>query len=114
MMRNLLAERFKLRVHRETRQVPISSLTLDRCGAKLKPSSADATPSGFIRATADGLHMEVESGTMERLAQQLSVTAVRPIIDKTGLTGTYKYTLDWLPANRIPAPDAAHRPCSPR
>jgi uncharacterized protein (TIGR03435 family) len=43
---------------------------------------------------------------MEKLAQQLSVTAGRPVVDKTGLNGTYKFTLDWFPADRIPSPDS--------
>jgi uncharacterized protein (TIGR03435 family) len=106
MMQNLLAERFQLTVHPETKQAPIYALTVDRSGSKLTPGTSGAMPTGFVRATADGLHMETESGTMEKLAQQLSVTAGRPVIDKTGLNGTYKFTLDWFPANRLPSPDS--------
>ena len=46
--------------------------------------------------------MEAAKGTMEQLARQLSGTAGRPVIDKTGLTGYYAYTLDWSAANRTP------------
>jgi uncharacterized protein (TIGR03435 family) len=106
MMQNLLAERFQLKVHPETKQVAIYALTVDRSGSKLKPSASRTMPTGFVRATAEGVHMETESGTMEKLAQQLSVTAGRPVVDKTGLNGTYKFTLDWFPADRIPSPDS--------
>ena len=104
MMQNLLGERFKLQIQRKTNQVPIYALTVDRSGTKLKPGVPNTKPSGFVRATPDGLHMETNSGTMEKLAEQLSVTAGRPVIDRTALTGTFEYTLHWFPANRIPEP----------
>jgi len=106
MMQTLLAERFHLKVHRESREVPIYALVVAKNGPKLKASAPDAAPGGFVRATDKGQHMEATKGTMERLASQLSHTAGRPVIDKTGLTGTYAYTLDWFPSDRIPSPDS--------
>jgi uncharacterized protein (TIGR03435 family) len=50
--------------------------------------------------------MEDTKGTMQKLALQLSNSAGRPVLDKTELTGTYDYTLDWFPANRIPDSDS--------
>jgi uncharacterized protein (TIGR03435 family) len=46
---------------------------------------------------------------MEQLVRQLSVTAGRPVLDRTGLTGLYSYKLDWWPANR-PAPPEIETP----
>ena len=106
MMQNLLAERFQLKVHRETKEVPIYALVVGKNGPKLKESAQGAAAGGFVQATDKGLHMEAKKGTMEKLASQLSVTAGRPVMDKTGLTGTYEYTLDWSPANRIPSADS--------
>lgn len=101
MMQRLLAERFQMKVHFETREIPVYALTVGKSGPKLKPSASGATPGGVVRATDAGLHMEA-NGTMEKLASQLSASADRPVIHKTGLGGTYEYVLDWFPANRIP------------
>ena len=106
MMQNLLAERFQLRLHRETRDLPVYALVVGKNGAKLKISDPRAREGGFVQGTANGLHMETTKGSMERLARQLSSSAGRPVIDRTGLAGTYEYTLDWFPANRIPAPES--------
>jgi uncharacterized protein (TIGR03435 family) len=106
MMQNLLAERFQLRLHHETRDLPVYALVVGKNGAKLKLSDPDAREGSSVRGTADGLHMETKKGSMERLARQLSSSAGRSVIDKTGLPGTYEYKLDWFPANRIPAPES--------
>jgi len=102
MLQNLLADRFQLKVHRETKEVPVYALVVAKNGHKLKESSADATGKNFVRTGGGGMHMEAAKGTMEQLARQLSGTAGRPVIDKTGLTGYYAYTLDWSAANRTP------------
>jgi uncharacterized protein (TIGR03435 family) len=105
MVQKLLSDRFQLKVHRETVEAPVFALVVGKNGPKLKPIPADATGGGFVRATGKGLHMEAKKGTMEQLARQLSATAGRPVIDRTGLAGYYAYTLDWFPANRVPPPD---------
>ena len=74
-------------------------------GPKFQASAPDATGGYSVRAGESGLHMEAKRGTMEQLARQLSNTAGRPVMDQTGLTGYYAYTLDWFPADRTPPPD---------
>jgi uncharacterized protein (TIGR03435 family) len=106
MLQTLLSDRFQLKLHRETRETPVYDLVLGKNGPKLKESSADAKGKNFVSVTGAGMHMEATNGTMEQLARQLSVTAGRPVIDKTGLTGFYAYTLDWASANRPPEPDS--------
>jgi uncharacterized protein (TIGR03435 family) len=106
MMQNLLAERSQLRLHRETRDLPVYALVVGKNGAKLKISDPDAREGGSVRGTADGLHMETKKGSMATLARQLSSSAGRPVIDKTGLAGTYEYTLNWFPVTQIPAPES--------
>ena len=49
--------------------------------------------------------MDAPKGTMADLVKQLSVTAGRPVVDRTGLAGRYTFTLDWFPANRIAPPE---------
>jgi uncharacterized protein (TIGR03435 family) len=106
MLQTLLADRFQLKVHREARETPVYELVVGKNGPKLKEVAADATGGYVSRGSNTGqMRMEASKGTMEQLARQLSVTAGRPVIDKTGLTGYYKYTPDWLSANQPPDPD---------
>jgi uncharacterized protein (TIGR03435 family) len=105
MLQSLLADRFQLKIHRETKEVAAYALVVGKNGHKMKESSADAPGSNFTRGGI-AMHMEYSRGTMERLAGQLSGTAGRPVVDKTGLNGYYKYTLDWTPANRTPESDS--------
>jgi uncharacterized protein (TIGR03435 family) len=104
MLRSLLADRFQLKFRRERRETAVYELVLGKGVPKLKPP--DVTGHGFVEATSSGLHMEASNGSMAQLATQLSVTAGRPVIDKTGLAEHYAYKLDWFPANRDPEPDS--------
>jgi uncharacterized protein (TIGR03435 family) len=106
MLQSLLADRFQLKIHREMKEAPVYELVLGKNGPKLKEAATDAKPGSMTRGTASGMHMEVTKGTMDQLARQLSNTAGRPVVDKTGLTGSYAYTLDWVPANRAPDADS--------
>ena len=106
MMQALLAERFQLKIHRETREVPVYALVVGKNGPKLKETSAGAPGDNFVLSSRAGMHMEATRGTMEQLARQLSATAGRPVINKTGLTGYYAYQLDWTPGNRPADPES--------
>lgn len=105
MMQTLLADRFQLQVHRETQEVPMYELVIAKSGPKVKPAAPDATGGYSVRTTDKGLHMESSRSTMEQLTRQLAGTSGRFVVDKTGLTGLYAFTLDWWPANRVPPPE---------
>jgi uncharacterized protein (TIGR03435 family) len=99
MLQTLLAERFQLRIHRETRAVPMFALVVDKKGPKLRDSLPDEPSKGRITGDGSGMHMEVAKGTMAQLADRLSSNgAGQPVMDKTGLTGIYSYRLDWVNA----------------
>jgi uncharacterized protein (TIGR03435 family) len=107
MLQTLLADRFQLKVHRETRETPVYELVVGKNGPKLKHVGPDTTGGSMTRGLNTGaLHMETSKGTLEQLARQLSVTAGRPVIDKTGLAGFYAYTLDWASGIQPPQPDS--------
>jgi uncharacterized protein (TIGR03435 family) len=106
MMQALLADRFHLQLHRETQEVPMYALVVAKGGPKFKPSAPDATGGYSVRTSDKGLRMETTRSTMDQLARQLAGTAGRFVVDKTGLTGLYAFTLDWWPANRTPPPDS--------
>lgn len=120
MLQSLLADRFKLVVHRETRQLPIYALVVSKAG-KLPvsdetkcaahstgpappssvPGAAPPLPScgSFVRtanATKNGFHLMGRSLTLEDFAKILGDYAVvgRIVVDRTNLSGTYDMDLD--------------------
>ena len=108
MLRSLLADRFKLAVHRETRQMPAYSLTLargdGRLGAELRavppctPAAASpASPARRCGGFAVGAGSLKGTGvTMTQLAAELpSATEGRYVVDRTGLSGTFDVNLTW-------------------
>ena len=116
MLQSLLAERFKLEVHHEKKDMAVYELTVVKSGPKFQPSvPKDAhqedseaqrmqrDPEGFPILKA-GMSMAVVPGharirsdnqTMEWLARMLAGQLHSPVIDTTGLTGKYDYTLSW-------------------
>ena len=134
MMQSLLAERFKLAVHFETREVPVFALTAIKpgklgpkliphengrpCGDFADPYFTPAPPERVFRgevaagpdnfpAFCDHIGLIPKSGgvlllgyrnaTMEMIASSLSgaVGQGRPVIDRTGLSGRFDFTLEW-------------------
>lgn len=115
MLQKLLAERFGLVVHHETTMLPVYQLVVAKNGPKLKPSvaesgddppvSGDHDPDGFPQFNGPGFmarygpglvcHMKAQQQTMAALAWQLDTPngAGRTVVDKTGLTGKYDFTL---------------------
>jgi uncharacterized protein (TIGR03435 family) len=95
MMASLLAERFHLKTHRETREMPVYDLVVMKGGPKFHESAADASPILSLGGPRAWNRLKVTAGTMAQLATQLSVYQEigRPVIDKTGLTGRYDYAM---------------------
>lgn len=95
MLQSLLAERFDLVLHRETRQFSAYALVIGKGGPKLHPAAA---PEGSYRFRAQEGHAVGFSISMAMLADRLSrpdFQLDRQVIDLTGLKGTFDLTLDW-------------------
>jgi uncharacterized protein (TIGR03435 family) len=124
MLQSLLAERFSLTLHRGNKQIPIYELVVAKGGIKMKDSATDPAPPQLGKGD-DGKPLStlrwlekttiMQAYSMKSLAGILSMPAAfvgRPVVDKTGLTGTYNFTLDWsvysahAAANPSPADDA--------
>jgi uncharacterized protein (TIGR03435 family) len=100
MMQAMLAERFRLQVHRETRDIPVyvlERLRPDSLGPNLRPSTADcADRSGTPKCT-----MRIAPGSIAVVGNPWGMLRTnmgigdRPVVDKTGLTGRYDFTLVW-------------------
>jgi uncharacterized protein (TIGR03435 family) len=95
MLQALLADRFKLVVHRDTRAVPVYDLVLAENGPKLQQSlPGDAEAQGRVIQVGDG-HITGREVPIATLASLLSEQLGRSVIDKTGLATHYDVTLQW-------------------
>jgi uncharacterized protein (TIGR03435 family) len=91
MLQTLLAERFKLAVHRESRVVNAYALVVDKKGSKIQ--SVDPGPSAM---TWYQTRLVAKTVSMTQFADMLSSHLDRPVKDQTGLPGVYNITLEWL------------------
>jgi uncharacterized protein (TIGR03435 family) len=106
MLQSLLEDRFKLQVHRESRPTQVYVLGLAKSGSKLETSvpNQNRTPGCarvIIGAAEIGAAADCYNVTSTQLAQQLQSLAPGyfregPIVDRTGLTGTYDLHLEWM------------------
>lgn len=122
--RQLLAERFQLRVHNETRELPIYALVVASSDGKLGPSiqtvAVDRCPEAMARADARarsgqppmmpapgqrmacglGYNSGVLTGgsiSLAPLAQRLSPIVGRVVVDRTNLPGKFDFDVKWAP-----------------
>jgi uncharacterized protein (TIGR03435 family) len=135
MMRTLLAERFKLAVHHETRELPVYALVVARSDGKLGSQlQASTTDCAAIMAAARGrggppalsppgrppCGISLAPGRLggggfplSQLATTLSQFVQRMVVDRTGLAGNFDFELTWTPdqfPQGPPPPDAPPLP----
>jgi uncharacterized protein (TIGR03435 family) len=104
MLQTLLRDRFKLALHRETRQLPVYALTTAKNGAKLKPAeSASGITSDTNRTN---WHISAKT-TMPQFAEFLARKLDRLVVDETSLSGVFEIVLDAAPYSLDGSPDAA-------
>jgi len=128
MLQALLADRFKLTVQHDTKELPIYTLIVGKNGTKLKEVSPDAaaaavapTPGRGVRGGPGSIFVGFDSGSLTLNGTAVPIVAVvrtlsqslrRTVVDKTGLTGRYDITLKWSPEDNGggPAPGFAGPP----
>jgi uncharacterized protein (TIGR03435 family) len=90
MLQALLADRFKLRVHREMKQGPIYELVATNSGSKLKP---------VPESTSANVRVGQYNGrrTTAQLAAYLASIVGRPVVDRSGLSGIFEIDLQFRP-----------------
>jgi uncharacterized protein (TIGR03435 family) len=124
MLQTLLADRFRLKAHRESREMPVYLLALGKGGLKIQPLAEGAcTPLDLTHPPAPpkpgdpppnlcgvmmmgptgrgDMMVEVQGSTMTQFAQRLSGRLDRPVVDKTGITGKFNFHLEFTPDPHI-------------
>jgi uncharacterized protein (TIGR03435 family) len=107
MLQTLLADRFKLTLHRESKELPVYALTVAKNGPKVKTAE---TETGITSDSNRTRWHVVAKVSMRRFAEFLTGQAGRPVVDKTSLTGTYELTLDWAGDGAATSDDGAAGP----
>jgi bla regulator protein blaR1 len=113
MIQALLADRFKLTLHHETKELPEYVLVVAKNGPKMQEAKPDDTyPNGFKgpdgRPGAGMMRMmpgqiTAQGVVLANLVRTLSAQLGSTVIDKTGLTGKYDFTLQWSPDMNQPS-----------
>ena len=127
MLQNLLAERFQMTLHRETRTLPVYLLTVAKDGPKLNVAKKDPAESFAAVKAANaardaaisrdaalsgddspriGFHMD--SGSTSQLAEWLADHVDLPVQDRTKLDGLYSLGLSWTPDDVLLSNPASH------
>jgi uncharacterized protein (TIGR03435 family) len=103
MLQSLLTERFRVTIHRETKELSVYTLVVGKNGSKLKPNT-EGTPEEIMLNAKAGLFTLIgEDVTVPKIAEALFGQVERIVIDRTGIEGSFDFKLEWVP-------DAANMP----
>ena len=109
MLQSLLAERFKLALHRETRVLSGYALMVGKNGLKAKPSEPDA----LSRTSSGWGTIEAAGCSMAHLALKLSEVLHLPVADFTAVPGEFDFKLEWTSdAMRATPPSGGDKPAA--
>ena len=93
----LLADRFHLVVHRETRELQEYALVVEKSGSRLVAVPADTQPAARAGVQSACGRMTGTQAPISGLVLYLSRELKRPVLDHTGLPGRYNFELSWTP-----------------
>ncbi|HEX4277301.1 MAG TPA: TIGR03435 family protein [Bryobacteraceae bacterium] len=101
MIQKLLADRFQLKFHMEKKELKAYTITVLKTGAKIAVSTADpnSLPGvGFGGAPGGAMTLNVRNAILDSVANALQGNLLdQPVINRTGLTGKYDFTLRFTP-----------------
>jgi uncharacterized protein (TIGR03435 family) len=92
----MFADRFHLRFHRESRELPVYSLVVAKGGPKLTAHSGGGDPVTGIHSRSGKERVNARKVSMKRLAEVLSQQTDRVVVDNTNLPGEYDFSLNWV------------------
>lgn len=100
MLRKLLADRFQLAAHRDQKELAVYNLVVAKSGLKISKNDSKGATSGIIFRGPGSVLFNNE--TMDEVCKMLQAAAVdRPVINETGLTDKYEFSLVWTPDQLI-------------
>ena len=107
LLQRLLAERFQLATHRETKESSGFALEIAKGGPKLTPAKVRPTPGQnlILRGGIQGHNVPVSW-----LASMLARPTGHPVVDRTGIQGNYDFNLKFAPDTTEPSPDNSTLP----
>ena len=99
MFRELLADRFGLKVHWDKRDLAVYALVIGKGGAKIAESQGDPNglPHQNMRPTPQLVTLKVTNASKADFMLEMQEVLDKPIVDQTGLTGKFDFTLQWTP-----------------
>jgi uncharacterized protein (TIGR03435 family) len=98
MLQSLVADRFQVKFHRESKVLPVYHLVQSKSSKKLTPAGADETFSWKVTQEPGGLmRSKATKESIGDFVQLVGVSADRPVIDKTGITGFIDYDILFQP-----------------
>ena len=95
LLQNLLEQRFHLTIHRGQKEVTGYALVVAKGGPRLQTSKGGEQPFGYI--LPDGI--QDQNAPIQSLAAMLTIPAGGPVVDKTGIAGSYDFKLKFATAN---------------
>ncbi|HEY2381409.1 MAG TPA: TIGR03435 family protein [Terriglobia bacterium] len=101
MLQGVLEDRFKLKVHHEVREIPVYALTISKNGSKLSGVEGPACVPVAGKPCLSGMRFQGHNlvlhlrGTLAQFAETLAASLDRPIVNKTGLSGTFDLHLEF-------------------
>jgi uncharacterized protein (TIGR03435 family) len=95
MTQALLAERFKVTLHRETKPLPVYALVVAKNGPKIRELGPD--PGDNVKVNRSKGHLSAEQMPMSQFVSILASQLDRPVVDQTGIKGVFDVKLDWTP-----------------
>lgn len=97
LFQKMVVDRFQLKFHRDKKELSVYALTVAKGGPKLTKSTADPNNTPSLAFTRLGT-LPARNASMAEFAgvMQMAVTD-KPIVDQTGITGKWDFTLNWTP-----------------
>lgn len=115
MLQALLADRFELSFHRETREMTIQALVLAKGEQKLRPAAKDGDPKIGLRGShanekPGSVYVNGESAPISFLANYIAPHIGEIVIDQTGLTGAFDFDINFeMDQERVADPNIPER-----
>jgi uncharacterized protein (TIGR03435 family) len=104
MLQGLLADRFHLAIHRETRPLQAYVIEVAKGGPKLEKAEGDSDRDSSTNSSHGSLVAQKTS--MDLFAQVIARQVDLPVVNQTGLAGAYNFKLQWTPEKELSRPDA--------